>query len=638
MWRKQGSRFHRRTNQYPHRRRLLAAICPIILFPGTASAAAPLPPAAADFFQEMKKKLWPDQNDVAIPRKKKSINAGYYRLLIHKKPSIDDIQNCNSIFEKLPDYKFLHTLFETKYEAGMAAILPLGKSEDGQEMTAEVNLFHWKRSGKKACRFEISYFDQANDRYAGPWIAIDHRTPQAIAAEIKFRPWVVVSENEERKAAFWTGISAFANLLGPVGNLFFGDTQSDKYSIRSQTELSLFGNSQPVLTGATAAGDPYTFSRPLVVKPADSDIATSFLPKKFPWSWSAPGGNVASQYASFEFSLEYQGSLLSGNREYPNLSDAADLASILDATIPAGMKEGAGKSWKQLGGAFKNLAEQSNSAGNAAGFDAACAPAFIQLTNMGVSSDDARIILFAHARNSAVAADIANIKCLTTREAIDTLERFSIPFDIYQPIKDKAPLMTAAGDSQQFVIGANKTALPAYVAGGVTIYDMDNILKAKLGDAIIGNKGIVATRAQFAGLMNAIPALSVARCRAVTLAGANADFAFPDTPAGDTPVDGVAVHLGLMSEGRVVVIALGFAGQLIAPGQANAKPVLSHFWIGPPTEVGATNWEKIRTKLAALKNGDGCDRPNFQTIVNPPVQVQVPASSAVVETLAATPG
>lgn len=541
------------------------------------------------------------------------------------------MKNCNKIFKNIPKHKFLHDLFQSKYETGMAAILPLGRSENDEPMSAEVNLFQWQRSGTKDCRFAISHFERGDGTYAGPWLVIDHRTPSAMSANIKFRPWVVSSANEQRKAAFWTGVSAFANLLGPVGNLFFGHKESDQYSIRSQAALSLFGTQNPVTTGATAGSEDSTFWRALPVKPDTSGENGSFTPERFRWAWAAPAGG--GQYADFTFEIEYRGTILWGaGREYPDLS--ATLSQIPDSHIPVGMGAGAAKPWKSLGGAFANLAEQAS----ADAFEAACKPAFAQLTGMGLSPDDARVLLFAHAQQSTkIRPLMPSIPCLTSTDMVRTLERFSVSFALYRPVADKRPLLAVAQQSQNLLVRAPNNALAGYINSDVILYDPDAILALKIGDKVVGGKGTTATRAQFADAMAQAPELAAARCRVATLGGEKAEFAFPNTPSGDGPKDGISVHLGETREGAVVVVVLGFDGEIAASGGRDTKPVLSRYWIGrPPTPgresmIGDANWEKIRARMAALGKGDGCDRANFKSLIHPPapsapMEIVVPPS------------
>lgn len=592
--------------------------------------------AEIDFFREMKDKL--EKNETAekpVAIRHNSLNSGYYRFAITKVGSFSsDIPNCNSVFQNIPKHGFLHTLFDRRLESGVAAILPLGQAQ-GESMTAEVNLFRWKRSGGRTCRFELSHFERGDGTYAGPWIPIDHNTPGAIAPAIKFRPWVTQSENAERKAAFWTGISAFATLLGPVGNLFFGDTDSDRYAIRSQTELSLFGDVQTVETGEQAGSQPYTFERSATVKPVIDAGSTQFVPKSFEWKWQRPAqqsqgtnaGATAADYARFAFKIEYMGSLFSGTAEYPDLSNPTNLTGILSKTIPAGMKEAAGKQWQELGGAFENLRAQDSGDG----FKAACRPAIVQLTEMGLSPDDARLLLYAQAKTvPTVAKDMAKVPCLTSRETMAALERFSVPFDLYEPITDKTVLMDVAKRSQLFITGSNNT-LASYATGNVTLYDMSSLLGIKVGDATVGSNGTSVAPKQFADLMKGITGLRTARCRIATLAGAGAEFPFPNTPGGDEPLDAIIVHLGETAPpnkggtGKVAVIALGFAGKAATLARPEAQPVLTHYWIGTPDDVGTANWDKIRPKLAELKKSDGCDDADFQAVINPPPPPPAPA-------------
>lgn len=592
------------------------------------------------FSSEIKSKsLKPLVDGISIPFKNNKLNSAYYRIVLEEisVPNKLKYEDCTKDFQSIPDSKFLDNLFDRKLDAGLAVILPLGlKGLDGKQATAELNLIHWKRGIKKDCRFAPSNFLLIpNRKYVGPWATIDHNLPGAIEAEITFRPWIIRSENSERKAAFWTGISAVASLFGSVGKLLFsGD--SDKYSIRSQAELSLFGGNSGVNAGSVENIEAGKFLGPtLTIKP--TSIASDPAPKsrKFSFIWEAAGeeGQIQTPVKKsfqYDFSVEYLGSIfdLDASAHYPDFSDAAKLEGILTGTIaPPSLQVALGKSgWSEVAGALNNLREQMNHDS----FQAACDPAKIQLTDLGVSDDDATLLTFAIAkfsRHEKVKAGMAEINCLTSSTAQKALARFGIAFDFYQPLQPATFNDAIVRSRKTWTKGAEweQKGVQELMSGKIAIFDENKLVRSSTSPVF--SDSTVMDKSQLNIALASAQKAEGSGCSLSTLAK-NKSFEFP-SPDGEEPKSGWIIHLLEDSQGSAFLVASGFAGQKTSPGATIASAVLSHVWFGKPEDLDAGNWAKIRTAMKAKGNTDNCGRPSFKTLI----EYQHPLEATIVPSL-----
>ena len=572
--------------------------------------------AATDFFTAMNNRIVARDSATTIPLSQApqnagAVEAGYYRLVMARVGSPlaqVPVKGCREALRGFTDQRAFDAIFNRRYDVGLSVKLPLELRTDSTDpnSTAEINVFRLTQVGGKRCTVELSYFDSQGD-YRTPWAPIDQRQvalPQQ--AKLVFRPWASRENNKARVDAFWTGISQFVHLLGPVGTIssaLFGGG-NDNYELRGQFQPSLLGFTNDIST----ADQIPTASRTLVITPAGT--TGTFRPEAIDIRWNLQGGGEEPFQYDLHFTItpEYWASRFfprASNLTFPNLAgkDRAYYQALV------GQLSEMGKPWRELTEPIANLSAQRNPES----FQAACSPALTELGRLGFSREDTALLVYSLARAALTEQQTGSIACIVG--VTESLRRFSLELQQTLPATQRADWNKVFDASlKSFITPGNAGAasnLTAYLAPQVMLSGNLALLTDGAGARVIPQDGPASISR--ADLLTALARMrpAVAGCQSPRDSATQLPVKFGLPEFSGLPSDDRAIaHLVRTASGKVFIVAWGIGGV-----GADGLPVIQSLWVGD--EIPQTD-EAFRAVVTDMQNNTGSctTRPDFKAFLD----------------------
>lgn len=549
------------------------------------------------------------------------LNAGYYQFVVQKQSAAGDdaniVSRCDDIMKNIVGgSKLLSMVAARDDEVGVTLTLPARGAPGVEGAETEINLFRLYRVDGRNCRLEQSYFSglRADKVFYSPLIPLDVMLSSDHAAEIKFRPWAVRTDDKRRISALWTGVGAFAKLLGPVGTivteLFKKD---DPYSVRSQAEASFFKKAGLSPSDELAEGtSPRLIERKLNIAPGKG----SDLPRnRYIGSWGF-GPNVpttaggAAKYAlTYTVDIAYVGTRFQKGPAFKKYSES-ELSSLLETPINPG-----GAEWKTITPSFKNLVKQDS----VAAFSAACAPAFDDLKALNFSLPDQALLIFAAAHRNGIRLDQLNgISCFDGEAVRQAMRRVGFPLPsppIVIPESDRR--LTLAVVQEAFglptAVGMGNPALlssivPASVGVG------GDISRLTTDGSTLGGNSVA--RADFLKGIRKMWQFETG-CPLVDWQSRFMPFITNGLPTDGQPVAFLARRSAAPDSVFLVIVGL-------SAKKSGGVPEVASLWVGEGGHQDDAHIRMIKKRMEAL---DGCkDNPAFAPFFAPPPVAPVPVA------------